>query len=81
MADFEEEKISGYRIRIDRTLCIGTGNCVAVAPEVFVLGPDAIVTFVEAPEDIDSERLLEACEVCPVDALLAFDAENRQVVP
>lgn len=81
MGDTEEQTISGLTIRIDRTLCIGTGNCVAVAPEVFVLGDDQIVTFVDAPEDIDQDRLIEACAVCPVDALLAFDEEGNQLVP
>ncbi len=36
----EEQTISGLTVRIDRVLCIGTANCVAVAPEVFVLGDD-----------------------------------------
>ncbi len=78
---FEERQISGHTIRIDRTLCIGTGNCVAVAPEVFVLGDDQIVTFVGGPEDIEPERLVEACAVCPVDALIAIDPDGKQLVP
>lgn len=79
--DIEEQTISGHTIRIDRTLCIGSGNCVAVAPEVFVLGTDQIVTFVEAPEEIDADRLVEACAVCPVDALIAIGPDGDEIVP
>lgn len=80
-SDFEERPVSSLTIRIDRTRCIGTGNCVAVAPEVFVLGDDHIVTFQKPPGDIDRNRLIEACDICPVDALFAFDEEGRQLVP
>jgi ferredoxin len=79
--DIEEQTVSGLTIRIDRTRCIGTGNCVAVAPEVLELGSDQIVTFVNEPEDIDRERLIEACAVCPVDALFAIDEDGNQIVP
>lgn len=79
--DIEQQTISGLTIRIDRTRCIGTGNCVAMAPEVFELGSDQIVTFVDAPADIDRERLIEACAVCPVDALFAIDEDGNQVIP
>lgn len=79
--DIEEQTVSGLTIRIDRTRCIGTGNCVAVAPEVLELGSDQIVTFVDEPEDIDRERLIEACAVCPVDALFVIDEDGNQIVP
>lgn len=82
MSDQSEERtISGLDIRIDRAQCIGTANCVAVAPEVFEMGDDQIVTFVEEPEDIEPDRLIEACDICPVEALIATDAEGTQIVP
>lgn len=77
----EEQTVSGLTIQIDRTRCIGSGNCVSVAPEVLELGPDQIVTFVDEPEDIDRERLIEACAVCPVDALFVIDEDGNQIVP
>ena len=79
--DLEERTVSGHTIQIDRTLCIGSGNCVAVAPEVFVLGDDQIVTFVDAPENIAPDRLVDACEICPVDALAALAPSGEQLVP
>lgn len=80
-SDHLEEELGGLVVRIERELCIGSGNCVNLAPEVFELDDRQIVTFVETPEDIDRDRLLEACQVCPVDALIAADEDGEQLVP
>lgn len=81
MEEYEERQLSGLLIRIDRTLCVGTKNCVHVAPEVFELGYDQIVTFLDDAPDIERDRLIEACAVCPVGALLAFDESGTRLVP
>lgn len=81
MDEYEDRHLSGYLIRIDRTICVGTQNCVHVAPEVFVLAEDQIVTFLPDAPDIEPDRLIEACAVCPVGALLVFDAEGKRLVP
>jgi ferredoxin len=81
VADFEERRVGGVTVRIDRTLCIGTANCAKVAPELFVLDDDRIITFIEPPVEIEPDRAVEACRVCPVDALAAFDADGRPLVP
>lgn len=77
----EERTLSGLRVRIDRDLCVGFGECVDIAPETFLLDGDDIAVFTAAPERIDRERLLRACEVCPVDALTVWDAAGEQLVP
>ena len=69
MADLEERRVGALTITIDRLTCIGSRNCVKIAPEVFQLGDDGIVTFTDDPPDLGHERLREACLVCPVDAL------------
>ena len=69
MADLEERRIGSLTISIDRLTCIGSRNCVKIAPEVFQLDADGIVTFTDASPDIGRERLIEACQVCPVEAL------------
>ena len=70
MAETQERRISGLTILIERDLCIGSGNCIKLAPEVFELDATGVVTFREGAPDIDRERLVEACRVCPVDALV-----------
>jgi ferredoxin len=68
-------------VRIDRTLCIGSGNCTNLAPEVFVIGPDNIVDFKDDPPDIEKGRLEESTAICPVDALILEDEDGEQIVP
>lgn len=82
MEDLEERDVAGLRIRIDRLLCVGFEDCVGVAPEVFRMDEGGIVTFTDdAGAMTDRSRLIEACRVCPVDALTAFDADGRAVAP
>jgi ferredoxin len=80
VSDFDERVIAGLRVRIDRTLCVGFGDCVTEAPEAFVLDDDSVAVFVN-PEQLDRERLLRACDVCPVDAITVWDVDGRQLVP
>jgi len=77
----EERRLSGLTIRIERDLCAATQNCIRVAPEVFVLGDDYIVTFVAEPKDIEQDRLIEACAVCPTNALIAINESGERLVP
>lgn len=81
MDDTREREISGQTVRIDRTLCIGSGNCTNMAPEIFVIRDDNIVDFQEETPDIDQGRLQEAASLCPVDALIVEDESGEQIVP
>ena len=81
MPEVEQREISELQITIERATCIGSANCTEVAPEVFVLGYDGIVTFVEDVKDIDQNRLIEACRVCPVDALIVETGDGRRIAP
>ena len=76
-----EKTISGLKIIIDKDMCIGTSNCIRVAGEVFELDNQKIVTFREDLKEPDQRTLVEACSVCPVNALTAVDAGGNQLVP
>jgi ferredoxin len=76
-----EREISGLKVGIDRALCISAANCMKVAPEVFESDEENICVFKENPPDIDRERLIDACIVCPVNALIVVDENGRQLVP
>jgi len=60
---------------------IGSGHCVNVAPEMFELGSDQIVTFRDDAHPVERERMIEACRVSPVDALFAHDEDSTQHAP
>jgi ferredoxin len=81
MNDLIEKKISGLTIKIDRSTCIATTNCIKVAPDVFELDDENISSFKEVETEIEEDRLIESCSVCPVNALYALDKEGNQLVP
>ncbi|HYT62463.1 MAG TPA: ferredoxin [Gemmatimonadales bacterium] len=80
MSDFEERTVAELRVRIDRTLCVGFGDCITEAPEAFVLDDSGTAVFVK-PEDVERERLLRACDACPVDAITVWNEDGTQIVP
>ena len=76
----EERDIAGLRVRIDRTLCVGFGDCVTEAPQAFRLDDDNVAVFT-TPELVAREALLRACDACPVDAITVWDERGAQIVP
>lgn len=72
--------VHGLRIRIDRELCVGFGDCIEVAPEAFALDDEGVAVFLNAAT-VDRMRLLRACDECPVDAITVWDDQGAQVVP
>ncbi len=81
MADFADRKIGDVTVRIDRETCIGSANCIKSAPDLFQLDDEKICAFTPNPGAIEREVVLEACRVCPVDALYVTDAAGTQLVP
>jgi ferredoxin len=75
-----ERVVGGLRVRIDRTLCVGFGDCVTASPEAFILDNEDIAVF-RAPETVDRACLVKACASCPVDALTVWDESGEQIVP
>jgi ferredoxin len=80
VSDFEERAVGDLRVRIDRTLCVGFGDCVTEAPEAFVLDDSGVAIFVQ-PDAVERERLLRACDSCPVDAITVWNETGSQIVP
>ncbi len=68
------------KVRVDRDLCIGLGNCVAYASTVFALDEQNKATVIN-PESVDDKTLLEAAESCPVNAIIIEDDEGHQIYP
>jgi ferredoxin len=75
-----ERVVHGLRVVIDRDQCVGFGDCVKEAPEGFKLDEDTIAVFMN-PEAVERDRLLRACDSCPVDAITVWDESGSQIVP
>lgn len=80
MSEPDERSVGQLRVRIDRTLCVGFGDCVSAAPEAFALGADDVVVFL-SPESVNPLQLVRACAICPVDALTVWDADGNILAP
>jgi ferredoxin len=68
------------KVRVDRDLCIGVSNCVAIAPSVFQLDNTnkAVVLDISS---VDEDTLMSAAESCPVKAIIVEDEEGQQLFP
>lgn len=58
------------RVIVDRALCIGSGMCTALAPEIFELDDDGVLVLRQ--EHVAAQALAElddAIACCPVEAL------------
>jgi ferredoxin len=80
VSGFLEQTVGALRIRIDRELCVGFGDCVTAAAEAFQLDAEGLAVFVD-PARVERERLLRACDACPVDAITVWDAAGQQLIP
>ena len=68
------------KVRVDRNLCTGIGNCVAMAPTVFKLDKNN-KALVLKPESVDEDTLMSAAESCPENAVIIEDDKGNQLYP
>jgi ferredoxin len=62
------EASPGFRVTIDRELCMGSGLCTTYAPSSFTQDAEAKVVLTDPPGD-DLEALTTAAEACPMGAI------------
>lgn len=68
-----------WEIRLDPTTCIGSGQCLGIAPEHFEVGPDHS-TRVRSAIVMADDAVADAAACCPVEAITVLetaDAEDR----
>ncbi len=68
------------KVRVDRDLCEGAGNCVVAAPTVFALDEEN-KALVLKPSSVDDDTLYEAAESCPASAIIIEDEQGNQLYP
>lgn len=76
-----EKKIGDLTVRIERDSCIGSGNCVKVAGDLFALDDEGIAVFAPGAEQTPTDAVVEACRICPVEALIATDPSGKRLAP
>jgi ferredoxin len=64
--------LSEVRIVVDRALCIGSGDCVDTAPDVFELDDEDKAVVID-PNGAPLDDVLEAAGNCPVTAIFVAD--------
>ncbi len=82
------------KVVVDRNKCIGAAPCVAVAPSVFELDGEGKAIVLESAkngadgdkiiiktEAADDATLKMAAESCPVQAIILFDDDGKQIFP
>lgn len=73
-------RVGGLTVTIDRLLCVGFGDCLDEAPEAFAFDDEGIAILTD-PDAVERDRLIRACEICPVDAITITDEQGRRIAP
>lgn len=60
--------MSAKKVKVDQEKCIGCGSCQMIAPELFELNDEMKSEYIGG-EMPDEEKLQEAIDVCPVEAI------------
>jgi ferredoxin len=68
------------KVKVDRELCSGVSNCVAIAPTVFKLDDQNKAVVLDF-SSVDEETLIEAAKSCPENAIILEDEEGNQLYP
>lgn len=68
------------QIRIRRSDCCGNAQCLDIAPAVFALDPKNKCMVLD-PEADTPQKVLEAAEACPCQAIEVMDDEGDPIFP
>lgn len=68
------------QVQIRRSECCGHGQCVEIAPDVFALDSQKKSIVLDA-EAAPSEKLMEAAEACPCQAIVVQDDQGNAIFP
>lgn len=79
----------GYKVKVDRELCIGAASCTAVSPTVFDLDGEGKAVIKKkdgtsssdwtAEEDTSGnhDEIVNAAKSCPVDAIVIVEVDEQ----
>jgi ferredoxin len=67
--------VNRVEVTVDRALCIGSGDCVDTAPDVFPLDDEDKAVVVD-PDGAALDDVIEAARNCPVSAIFVAGEEG-----
>ena len=67
--------VNRVEITVDRALCIGSGDCVDTAPDVFQLDDEDKAVVVD-PDGASVDDVIEAARNCPVSAIFVASEDG-----
>ncbi len=68
------------KVEVKRSLCISVASCVQTDPETFELDDEGIAV-VKDPTSNNKEKILQAAKSCPVNAIIVYDDDGKQIWP
>ena len=71
--------VNRIEITVDRALCIGSGDCVDTAPDVFQLDDEDKAVVVD-PDGASVDDVIAAADNCPVSAIFVV-GESGDLYP
>jgi ferredoxin len=71
----ELSPLNRIEITVDRTLCIGSGDCVDTAPNVFQLDEEDKAVVVD-PDGASVDEVIVAAGNCPVSAIFVVGEDG-----
>jgi ferredoxin len=71
----ELSPVNQIEVRVERALCIGSGDCVDTAPDVFQLDEEDRAVVVD-PDGAAVDDVLDAAYNCPVSAIFVIGEEG-----
>jgi ferredoxin len=74
MSDVQSVSAAGQLVTVDRSTCIGSGNCVTWAAGTFDLDDEELVVL-KGDSDDTAEVVIEAAHNCPVGAITVDAAD------
>jgi len=75
----ELSALNRIRIEVDRDLCIGSGDCVDAAPEVFALDDEGKAVVLD-PDGATPDEVVDGARNCPVTAIFVI-GEDGDIYP
>jgi ferredoxin len=71
--------VTSFRVTVDHDVCVGTGRCVADAPNAFELDEDQHSRPLPAAEELGDDELLVIARNCPTGAIVLTGADGKDI--